>query len=480
MNASIRIRLTTLFTVVLAVTLLIFSSILFHVFNKSNNAEFDIALYNHALDVSETINIDFFGTLIFHNDSTLATEKIIPFPLGRAFMQVVSPKGVIAARSANLEQLHLPVLSEDWESVFRNGSAFRTLSAKEMASLHSAISKSNYRMITLLTKRNQEPAFILQIAVPTTLLDQERNGLILLFLIGIPVTLIFAFVGGLYLSGMALQPVRNIIAKAEKLNPSNLSERLPVSSVKDELQQLTITLNEMLARIQSTFESHEHFIADASHQLKTPIAILRGELDVFRNKPRTPEEMNTFLESASQELQYLSRLLEDLLLLAQTEAGASALAQRELRLDEVLLESVARMELLARKKNISIRFDMKDAGDSSYTTNGDADLLQSMFRNLVENAVKYSPENSSVEVSLSEESTEFICSIKDFGDPISPEVEKKIFDRHYRGNTVKDHTTGSGLGLTIARRIAEMHGGNIELSQGNSLGKSFIVRIKKI
>ena len=167
-------------------------------------------------------------------------------------------------------------------------------------------------------------------------------------------------------------------------------------------------------------------------------------------------------------------------MIAQTEAGASALAQRELRLDEVLLESVARMELLARKKNISIRFDMKDAGDSSYTTNGDADLLQSMFRNLVENAVKYSPENSSVEVSLSEESTEFICSIKDFGDPISPEVEKKIFDRHYRGNTVKDHTTGSGLGLTIARRIAEMHGGNIELSQGNSLGKSFIVRIKKI
>lgn len=480
MNASIRVRLTTLFVAVLAVTLFIFSSILFGVFNRNNAKEFDIALYNHAVDVAETINVDFFGEFVLRDNGAIGSEKIIPFALGRSFMQVVTSRGVIMARSTNLGALHLPIFSEDWQSVFQNGSAFRTLSFEQMGNLRSAQSGSNYRMITFLTQRNGEPAFILQIAVPMTLLDQQRSSLILFFLVGIPATLLLACIGGLYLSGKALAPVRAIILKADELNPSNLSERLPVSPVGDEIQQLTVTLNDMLARIQKAFESHEHFIADASHQLKTPIAILRGELDVFKGKARTPAETDIFLSSASQELLHLTRLLDDLLILAQVDAGAGTLSIRDVRLDEILLEAVARLELFAKRRGINIRFDLEsNSAENAFVVKGDADLLQSMFRNLLDNALKYSPENSVVEVKIIDLGGTVLTEIKDYGEQIPSELVMRLFDRYYRNTHTKQLGAGSGLGLTIARRIAEMHRGNISVFQGKPPGKSFRVEMKK-
>ena len=479
---SLRMRLTALYLALLALTLTIFCTILYQVFVRNHQQEFDFALYNHAVDVSQSINVELFGDLVFTPNAIFAKEKVFPFSLGKSFYQVVSLEGRVINPSENLGDSHLPLYTEDWQGAFRRGHIYRTLSPSDLKEVNLAIPRASYRLITYLVRRGK-PIFILQIAVPMTLLEREAQSLLLFFLIGIPITLLLAGIAGLYLANRALDPIRSIIQKAAQLNPSNLSERLPEPSTEDEMRRLTVTLNGLLGRIEKAFESHENFIADASHQLKTPLAILRGELDVFRSKPRSEEETSAFVDSAAQELLHMSRLLDDLLLLAKIDAGAGSLTVRKVRLDEVLLECVSRFELLAKKKGISIRFDLDDRtpGEAAndFLVDGDSDLLQSMFRNLVDNAIKYSPEGSPIEVRVINEANWVFVQIRDFGDPIPPEQAARLFRRYERGNLLVSGVSGTGLGLTIAQRIAELHGGNISISRDNLPGKAFQVEMKK-
>jgi signal transduction histidine kinase len=479
---SIRLRLTVLYLALLGLTLAVFCTVLLKLFVRNHQQEFDFALYNHAVDVAQSITVDFFGDFVFTPNALLAKEKVFPFSLGKSFAQVLSPEGQIVARSANLGAESLPLPNEDWQALFRRGHVYRTLAPEDLGKIKGAIPFENYRQIIFMVRRGK-PLYILQIAVPMTLLDREKKDLIEFFLIGIPISLIFAGIAGFYLAGNALSPVRNLIKKAAKLNPSNLSERLPEPTTEDEIRMLTVTLNGLLGRIEKAFESQEHFIADASHQLKTPLAILRGELDVFRSKDRAPEEIKSFLESASQELEHLSRLVDDLLTLAKIDAGAGSLLLIKVRLDEILLETVARFEVLAKRKHISIRFNLEDKtsdiDDHNFEIRGDPDLLQSMFRNLVDNAIKYSPENSAVEVTLVNDKDFITASIKDFGAPIPPEMKERLFQRFERGYLRVGGANGTGLGLTIAKRIAEMHSGNVLILQEKDHGKSFAVAMKK-
>ena len=479
---SIRMRLTVLYVALLLLTLSVFCTVLFQLFVRNHQQEFDYALYNHAVDVAQSITVDFFGDFVFTPNALHAKEKVFPFSLGKSFAQVVSPEGQIVARSTNLGQQSLPLPTDEWQAVFRRGHLYRTLTPKDLTYLAEALPGENYRQIIYIVRRGK-PLYILQIAVPTTLLDREKKDLLRFFFLGIPIALLAYGIFGLYLAGKALSPVREIIVKAEQLNPSNLSERLPEPNTEDEIRMLTITLNGLFGRIERAFESHENFIADASHQLKTPLAIMRGELDVFRSKPRSAAEVEAFVESSAQELQHLSRLLDDLLTLTKIDAGAGSLLLRKVRLDEILLETVSRFETLAQRKNISIRFDLDDRtegkSESPFEVMGDPDLLQSMFRNLVDNAIKYSPDSSPVEVRLVNEMDRVEAHIRDFGETIDPEVAEKLFQRYERGNFRVSSVSGTGLGLTIAQRIAEMHGGNISILQNNPPGKAFAVAMKK-
>ncbi|HEY8280758.1 MAG TPA: ATP-binding protein [Bdellovibrionota bacterium] len=481
---SIRARLTGLYLALLAITLSVFCAILYQVFVRNHQQEFDYALYNHAVDVSESISIDLYGDLRFSNNALIAKNKIFPFYASKGLVQVVGLDGTVLDRSLNLGSKYLPISTAEWQAVFDRGFVYRTLGAQALKEIDSSLARGdNYRQITFLARRGK-PLFILQIAVPMTLLEREANSLFFFFLLGIPITLLLAGVGGLYLANKALEPVREVIAKAEQLNPSNLSERLPERTTNDELHQLTVTLNGMLGRIERAFESHEHFIADASHQLKTPLAILRGELDVFRSKPRSQEEVTAFVDSAAQELRHMSRLLDDLLLLAKMEAGSGSLTVRDVRLDEIMLDLVSKFEVLAKKKGVAIKFYLEDlTADTQaddFLVKGDPDLLQSMFRNLVDNAIKYSPENSPVEVRVINEAYRVVTQIHDLGPEISADQAERLFRRYERGNLTVSKVSGTGLGLPIARRIAEMHGGNISILLDNPPGKAFQVEMKKV
>lgn len=478
--ASIRFRLTALYVTFFGATLIIFSSILYNALIRTHQRDFDIDLYNYAVDVADGINVDILGNLSITNDLLSNIGKIVPFTMGSSFVQVLDSRGNPVAKSRNLANGQLPLYREDWNLLAQNQVALRTIDKNQIIKSNSVPKRGNgnspyYRLMSYNVIREIPGNFILQVAVPTTFLDQAARGLRNFLLFGIPITLVISTFAGYYFAGQALSPVNAIISKAKQLSPLNLSERIPVPTADDELKRLSITLNDLLNRLQQAFENQERFIADASHELKTPLAILRGELDLMKSRPRNPDEISEFITSASQELDHLSSLVEDLLLLARVDAGLGLISFQPTRIDETALEALSRMEILAQAKEVRLRFEMQNQAQlshvrfSEFEILGDTDLLRIMFKNLIENAIKFSPSNSMVEIRLVDHGSSVEFSVKDQGPGISEKHQTKIFERFFRvpqnqtETAFKNNIPGAGLGLAIARRIAQAHEGTIEV-----------------
>lgn len=507
---SLRFRLTALFVTLFGTTLIIFSSVLYSALVRTYRHDFDVDLYNHTVDIASSIKVDLFGDVAIDRDILSNGGKIMPFAAGSSFVQVITPDGKVLAQSQNLRSGKLPLFSNDSALLLQQGASIRHLGLTDIFSSQSGqpgaeqirrgIAKrtgnASYRMISYLVSNRplgvgfSLGAFIVQVAVPMTLVEQSERGLRNFLFLGIPITLVLAALASLYISGRALQPVNHIIEKAKQLSPNNLSERIPVPEVDDELKRLSLTLNELLDRLQGAFESQERFIADASHELKTPLAILRGELDLMKSRPRTQDETRAFLESASQELDHLARVVEDLLLLARVDAGAASLSLEPVRADEIALEAFSRLEPLAKKRNLRLQFQLKQEPgrfedhsiENPYEVIADGDLLRVMMKNLIENAIKFSPESGAVEIELASQAEAIVFRVRDEGPGIPTESREKIFERFFRvrGNTddTRSQISGAGLGLAIAHRIMDSHQGALRLEPSEK-GAVFAAHLRR-
>jgi signal transduction histidine kinase len=189
-----------------------------------------------------------------------------------------------------------------------------------------------------------------------------------------------------------------MIQKAHSIGATQLSQRLPVPETQDEIQGLARTLNEMLQRIEQAFQSQERFVADASHQLLTPLSILKGELEQSLKASKSEFSQPATLQSALQEVDHLISLVKNLLLLARVDAGLGAMTLQKLNLDDVVLDAISRVEKVARARDIRLKFDIQNQAseDERPLVLGDEDLLQNLVFNLLENAIKYSPPGSHV------------------------------------------------------------------------------------
>jgi signal transduction histidine kinase len=484
-NWNIRTRLTMLYLAIFGSTLIIFCSLLYRNFITDQQNAFDIALYNHAIDIAQGITLE--GNNLVVSPEVLSTGgKIFPFSTGNVFIQVLTLQGIEMGRSRNLGNAHLPPPMQNWQILFQSRGIFQTVTTRELQIKSHPGGPSIFRLLSSVAPGQMNRNFILQVAVPETLLTQVTQDLQRFLWIGVPFTLILAMFAGLYLSKKALAPVSDMIEKANSLSPNHLSERIPVPPTNDELHRLAITLNTLLDKLQRAFESQERFIADASHELKTPLAILRGELDVFRGRIRTSEEVSTFTASALQELNYLSRVVEDLLILARVDTGTAIIAKGPVQIEEVVIDVISKLEILGRPKDVKIRLLLSEKGqpqplgENLFLVQADSDLLRVLVKNLIENAIKYSPPGQITEVNLQGDAQEIHLSVKDFGPGIPAEIIPKIFQRFYRGPaSAHPQLPGAGLGLAIAQRIAEIYGGSVEVHSIVGVETTFTAHIKK-
>lgn len=475
---NIRLRLTLIFVVIFGTTTILFNTFLFLFMIQTLQKDFDDALFNYSVDVSQSIEIGTKGDLNFP-PLTLDTGKVLPFPLGTALIQVVHSSGTILARVGDFGDF-APPYKKDFEKLAQGEEAtYRTIS--NISKIPSAEADS-YRLISFPLDNATHPQLILQIAVPMTLLETQISNRLTLLQIGIPLVLLFATLGGLFFSSRALAPVKHMIQTAQGIDASELDQRVPVPEANDEIKKLSLTLNEMLERIQKAFQSQERFVADASHQLLTPLAIMKGELEVLQKRDFDKKEFEGFLKSSLQEIDSLAKIVKDMLLLARVDAGLGGLNLQEIYLDELIFEAMSRVEKIANAKSIRLRFDIEEDEESRgrQAVRGDYDLLLNLLVNIIENAIKYSPPQEMVSIRLLWKKHHSEILISDHGPGIAPDQLPLIFDRFSRGPDAERNTKGFGLGLAIAQKIAILHHAKLFAESPLGQGARFHFEIKNI
>lgn len=304
------------------------------------------------------------------------------------------------------------------------------------------------------------------------LLRQVRTTLLL----AIPIALLASLVAGFALARRSLAPLEAINARTALITAANLDERLPVVNPHDELGRLATIINELLARVGLAFSTQRQFVADASHELRTPIAIIRGEADVtLRRESRSEGEYREALTVIRDESVHLTKIVDDLFLLARVDAGRSTAARRPVALDELVLDAIRSMRSLTESRQVTVT---AESPELALTVAGDEALLRRLLLNLLDNALKHAPPHTTVHVALTREGPDARLLVSDEGPGVPDALRPRLFQRFVHGDDSAESRarSGAGLGLAIAEAIAHAHGGRIGLLDA-SVGATFEVRL---
>ncbi len=289
-----------------------------------------------------------------------------------------------------------------------------------------------------------------------------------------PVALALAAGGGWLAARRALSPVDRMTQTARRIKAGRLGDRIEKSGTGDELDRLADTLNEMLGRLETAFAEMRQFTADASHELQTPLTILRGEIEVALRSTRRPDEYGEVLRSALEEIQRISLLVEGLLLLARSDAGMLKMERSPVDLVLVAEEVLTRLGAYAPKKGVALKLGRIEP----LVVAGDHFHLRRLLSNLVDNAIKYTPAGGTVTVEIAQDGGDAVIAVSDTGIGIPAGEQQNIFQRFYRSADARSQPQGgSGLGLSIVRSIAEAHGGSVGVESEPGRGSAFRVRL---
>jgi len=323
--------------------------------------------------------------------------------------------------------------------------------------------------------RVADKSYDVQIAAPMDDFYDAVNRFRLVLLFSAPVLVLVASAGGYWLSRKAVAPVGDIARAAQSISEHELSKRLPILQTGDELQSLSETLNEMFGRLESAFKRVTQFTADASHELRTPIALMRTRTEVTLRKQRSEADYLETIVRIHQELERTSALIENLMTLARADSGSEPLQVAPTNLNELLLEISETARLLAEGK--SIQYDQR-LPETPLSVSGNAPSLRRLFLILIDNAVKYTSREGRISVVLDTSDGTAVTEIRDTGVGISTTDLPHIFERFYRADESRSRESGgTGLGLSIAKWIAEAHQGKISVVSKVGEGSVFRVQI---
>jgi two-component system OmpR family sensor kinase len=287
----------------------------------------------------------------------------------------------------------------------------------------------------------------------------------------VPIALLLAGAGGWFLARQSLAPVATMVERARKIGVGDLGARLPVANPRDELGRLAETFNDLLNRLEASLIQQRQFMADASHELRTPVTTSRTAAAVaLQQSHRNEEEYRDTLAIIEQQTTRLSRIVEDMFTLARADAGSYPVRLTPMYLDEVVDDGVRAARVLADTKRVSI--SVASVPSASFT--GDEELVRRLVGNLLDNAVRHTPALSAVHVTLTQEPDRYVLAVTDAGEGIAAAIQPHIFERFFRGDAARTSSDGgAGLGLALARWVARSHGGDVTLVNSSREGTTF-------
>ena len=447
---SIRIKLTLWYAGVLAFLIIVFALLTYFSVERILAQETDKNLIELSKNFTFAVVSEVSGETDETSEQDAITETIKEFKFQNTHISVLSTDGKVLAKSSELD-FPTDFPENSYGVVELKNQKFRVFSTR------LKLPNNNHKLLIYSNLAER---------------IELRRRLAELFATVVPIILLFTVFLGYWLAKRSLKPLSEMSRQAKTISANNLHERLSVKNERDEIGSLAIIFNGLLERVENSFEVQRRFMADASHELRTPLAIVRGESEVALAKENRPvADLRESLLIVNDESKRLTKIVEDLFMLSRADEGQLKTNFKPLYMDEILSECVRNVRVLADKKQIAIELSTEETAFS-----GDEQLLRRLFINLLDNAVKFNRENGRIAVKLKNNKV----TITDSGCGIAQNEQSKIFDRFFRADKSRSRceesqTSGAGLGLSIAQRIAELHQSDLKLIESNESGSTFAV-----
>jgi heavy metal sensor kinase len=450
----IQVRLTLWYSLILALSLSLFGSGAYFSMRHSIYATLDAELRQRLEGVRGIISED------APQGKTVLDDEFRELALGqgaRGWLRVADAAGHILFSSPGMEYPNIDAENRSDSAAFNE-----KIAGERFRALREGIDVAGNR-------------YDVTVATSTLELDAALERFRRVLYLAVPLSLLIAAFGGYWMSRRALAPVDEITQSARNIGAQNLALRLTIPQTGDELERLATTLNEMLGRLDAAFQQITQFTADASHELRTPVSVMRTSAELALRKSRPEAEYREALSQILRETEKVSRLIEQLLLLARADSGSTTLTLTRINLNDILERAWRRASVLAEAKHLKSEDFIPLA---PVWVRGDSSSLERLFLILLDNAVKYTADGGRIELHLSTDDGFAVTEIRDTGIGIAAEDIAHIFDRFYRADRARSREAGgTGLGLAIGRWIAKAHGGEIRVQSQPAKGSSFEVRL---
>lgn len=458
---SVRTRLTLWYAGVLTLSLAVFGVLTYYAASRTFHARQDDSLRSTA----ETVASAYVQELREADSVANANEVVLAqmiYP--NRYVEIIDAAGHAVAWSNNLNGKTLAVSTEQLKEARQSGVSYSSQNSL------AGDDDDGLRVVVVPLSRAQGSFAV--VAESRGVIDDDLERLRDNFYAGVPLILLLASSGGYFLARKSLSPIAIMDRQTRRITAENLSARLDAPNPRDELGQLAVTINDLLARLDAAFKEQQRFIADASHELRTPLTILRGEAEIALERERPVAEYKESLTLIGEESERLSHIVEDLFTLARTSNGVRSLVKKRFYLHDLVAECVRAAKALSARKNISLNYQSLP----EITLTGDEELLKQMLLNLLDNAVKYTLEGGAISVRLTRQDALVEIEVKDTGIGIPLAEQARVFDRFYRVDKARSRSAGgAGLGLAIVRWIVDAHDGSVVIESIVGRGSSFKV-----
>jgi len=478
---SIRFKVLVWYTLILTLTLFAFGLLLYESFNKAIYNDFDDLLSSRAYGIANSIAV-YWGAkqaegLNIKDPANAANFKMVVRgwveekrkdpELMSIFAQILNSKGELLVASKSMPRIE-QLSKEDFEDILNGEDSFDTVDG-----VTTEGKKTKFRLYTKPVVENGKTEYVVQIAGPANLLSIALGNLRVLLFLLIPLTVILASLPGVLLVRLTLKPVDSMVNTLRQITAENLKLKIHIPDTKDEIKKLADTLNGMIDRLDRSFSSQQRFIQEISHDLKTPMNILRGELEAALKKPYSEQEYKAILHKSLTELDGFSKIIEDLLVIGQLDDSQLFFEIKKVNLTRLIDQVMKDMEILFGQKEITASFSCHD----NMITDGDEGQLKRLLMELLDNAIKYTYRKGKVTVTASKDDRYVNIAVSDTGAGIPEDEIGYIFDRFYQVSKSRNTKDGFGLGLSRARSIVEAHKGSIKVESQYGKGSAFIVSL---
>ncbi len=465
MTLSIRTKLTVWYVILLTVSLVAFGSLFTYSYFKVSLNRIDNQISSVANMMPHSI-MDPSGHLLLPKNFDVLLERFFGLRSSGNYIQVREQHGEVVVKSSNLKDFTLPVSKETLIAAHSGLTTFEVV---------RTVGRHPVRVVTKpVHVKDVGLGAIIQVGYSMADTQAVLNSLIYIFGFGILASIVIASAIGWFLAKKALTPVASITDMARRIGAENLDERIEITGPQDEIGRLAATINEMIERLETSFERIRQFTGDASHELKTPLTVLKGEMEMALRSGDDVEYMREVLASGLEEIDRMALIVRNLLDLARIDVEKGRAGTTKVAINEIVTERFDHFRRLALDTHV----DLVILRNEPARVMGDPVRVGQLVFNLVENAIKYTPEHGRVELSVGEERGVAVIKITDTGVGIAEEDIPYLFDRFFRVDKARTSGTGgAGLGLSICHEIVVSMGGEIDVRSRLGHGTTFTVRI---